>query len=104
MAVAEIGPTWSNPAASLSWNEFAGFVALIGGVGVVLFRGWLPRRPKSIGWASNGATVGLFGVGCLLLFGVHGHTPTGELPENPIFPDADSIERGRTIYQANCAA
>jgi hypothetical protein len=104
VGIVRIGGTWANPAAALSWNEYVGFVALLVGLGVALFRGWLPRRPRLLALSANTAVVGLFGFGMLLLFGVHGHAPTGGLPVNPVFPDADSIERGRTIYQANCAS
>jgi mono/diheme cytochrome c family protein len=46
-----------------------------------------------------------FGFGVLLLFGVHSlDQPATTLPKNPIFPDSNSIARGRTLYQQNCAA
>lgn len=104
VAQVAIGPAWANPAAALSWNEFAGFVALIAGLGIALFRGRLPRRGRALGWGANSFTVGLFGFGMVLLFGVHGHQPATGLPRNPIFPDSDSIARGREIYEQNCVA
>jgi putative copper export protein/mono/diheme cytochrome c family protein len=99
-----VGGGWDNPAAALSWNEFAGILALVGGVGIVLFRNRLPARRRLLAWSANGSTVALFGVGMVLLFGVHGHTPAVGLPRNPIVPDTNSIQRGRTIYERNCAA
>ena len=99
-----LGGPWDNPAAGLSWNEFGGVVALFIGTGLALFKPRLPRRPKQLGWGANGATMSAFGFGLLLLFGVHGHTPLTGLPRNPVFPDADSIARGRQIYETNCVA
>lgn len=98
----KIGGAWDNPAGAVSWNEFGGFVALFAGTGLALFKPRLPRRNRQLGWSANGLTMASFGFGFLLLFGVHGHTPLTGLPRNPVFPDADSISRGRQIYEANC--
>ena len=98
------GGAWDNPAAGVSWNEFGGVVALLAGAGLALFKPRLPRRQRRLGWTANGATMASFGFGLLLLFGVHGHTPLSGLPRNPVFPDADSISRGREIYETNCIA
>ena len=94
---------WANPAPGLTWNEFAGVVALLAGLGFALFKGQIPAKTRSLGWSANGATLAGFGVGMLLLFGVHGHDPDG-VPINPIAADRDSIAKGREIFLQNCAA
>ncbi|MGE5594965.1 MAG: copper resistance protein CopC [Hyphomicrobiales bacterium] len=98
------GGAWDNPAPGLSWNQFGGIIALLVGLGFALFKGPLWALGKKVGWAANGATAAGFGVGALLLFGVHSHVPTGKLPSNPIFPDENSVSIGRQLYQQNCAA
>lgn len=98
------GGAWDNPAPGLSWNQFGGLLAALIGLGFALFKSELWRFGKRVGWAGNSATAASFGVAALLLFGVHSHTPTGDLPSNPIFPDQDSIAIGRDLYQQNCAA
>lgn len=97
------GGAWDNPAPGLSWNQFGGLIAALLGLGFALFKSELWRFGKRAGWAGNGVTAASFGVAALLLFGVHTHTPTGDLPTNPIFPDQDSIAIGRDLYQQNCA-
>ncbi|MFN0094944.1 MAG: copper resistance protein CopC [Dehalococcoidia bacterium] len=94
---------WGNPAAAVSWNTTGGLVAALIGLGVALFKGRIPHRRRGWAWSANGATLAGFGLGTLLLFGVHGHEQEG-LPQNPIAADADSINRGREIYLQNCMA
>ncbi|MES4792261.1 MAG: hypothetical protein C4321_04105, partial [Chloroflexota bacterium] len=55
-----------------------------------------------LGWATSAGTLAGVGLGTLLIFGVHAHEPQAGLPTNPVFPDADSIARGRALYEANC--
>ena len=45
-----------------------------------------------------------FGLGTLLLFGVHKDAPLGTVPTNPIYPDQNSVSAGRDLYQKNCAS
>jgi mono/diheme cytochrome c family protein len=45
-----------------------------------------------------------FGLGALLIFGVHAHGPTTKLPTNPIFHDQNSVAIGRSLYEQNCVA
>jgi mono/diheme cytochrome c family protein len=73
------------------------------GLGFALFKSHLWRFGKEAGWAGNGATAAFFGVGALLLFGIHSHDDVGPSVKNPIFPDQNSISIGRDIYQQNCA-
>jgi copper transport protein len=99
------GGDWSNPAAGMSWNKLAGFMAVIAGIGLVASKGRVYRKPpRSFVWSTNVATLTAFGFAGLLLFGVHTHTGSGDLAANPIYPDANSINTGRTIFQQNCAA
>jgi mono/diheme cytochrome c family protein len=98
------GGTWDNPAPGLTWNEFGGFIILIAGFGFALWGSRLSRFGRPFGWASNGMTMACFGIGALLLFGVHRDTRDTANLTNPIFPDQNSIATGRTIYSENCAA
>ena len=97
------GGAWSNPAPGLSWNQFGGVVLLLAALGLALFKRNLPATPTAT-WVSNGMTLFGFGIAALLLFGVHSHTSTSGLPSNPIYPDQDSISRGKALFQQNCAA
>ncbi|OAI41574.1 hypothetical protein AYO38_00645 [bacterium SCGC AG-212-C10] len=97
------GGGWDNPAPGLSWNEFGGFFLLMVAVGFAIWRSPLGALGKHIGWIANGMTVIGFALGTLLLFGVHRDPPPLGVPMNPIFPDENSIARGRELYQANCA-
>lgn len=95
--------TWAKPTPGLSWNQFGGLVFVMIGLGFALFR--TPIRGgmgKEAGWVANGVTMSGFGFGLLLLFAVHAHEPDASLPTNPVFPDANSIVAGRTLYEQNC--
>jgi copper transport protein len=94
---------FANPAPGLTWNQFGGFVFLFAGLGFALARTPLRRVGKEAGWAANGVTMAGFAFGVLLLFGVHGHEETGDNLVNPVYPDANSINTGRTLFQQNCA-
>ncbi len=98
------GGAWSNPAPGLTWNQFGGFVFLLAGLGFAFSRGPVGRLGKEAGWAASGMTVAGFSLGILLVFGVHGHENTGDIPTNPIRADANSIAQGRTLFEQNCAA
>jgi copper transport protein len=98
------GGSWDNPAPGLTWNEFGGFILLIGGLGFAIFGRDLGRLGRPAGWAGNGMTMACFGLGALLLFGVHEDSTDTTGLTNPIFQDQNSIATGRTIYQENCAA
>ncbi len=94
---------WAKPAPGLTWNQFGGLVLVLCGLGFALFRG--PIRGalgKEAGWAANGLTISGFGFGLLLLFAVHAHEPDASLPVNPVFPDANSLNTGRALYEQNC--
>ena len=97
------GTAWANPAPGLTWNQFGGFVFLMAGLGFALARTPLRRLGRQAGWAANGMTMAGFSFGVLLLFGVHAHEPVEGLPSNPVYPDANSIEQGRTLFMQNCA-
>lgn len=97
------GGSWDNPAASLSWNQFGGLVFVMAGLGFALFKGEFWRLGRRAGYGANAGTALGFGMGALLLFGVHSHEPTGPLPANPIAADQNSISTGRALYQPNCA-
>jgi copper transport protein len=99
------GGGWDNPAPGLSWNEFGGFVILLAGLGSAIWGVRLGRVARPLGWSNNAMTMLCFGVGALLLFGVHrdAATPADQL-KNPVFPDQNSITTGRTLFQENCAS
>ncbi len=97
------GGAWDNPAPGLTWNEFAGLVFLLAGLGFALARGPIRQAGKEAGWAANGMTMMGFAFGVLLLFGVHGHEGDPENLINPIYPDSNSISTGRTLFEQNCA-
>lgn len=99
------GGRWDNPAPGLTANQFAGIAALIVAGGFALFRKELAKLGKRSSMASTGMTALAFGIGTLLLFGVHKDAvPVGALPNNPIFPDQNSVAKGKTLYEQNCAA
>lgn len=98
------GSAWSDPAPGLTWNQFGGFVFLILGLGFALSRAPMRRFGREAGMAASGLTMVGFSFGVLLLFGVHSHQPDANLPANPVYPDADSIAQGRTLYTQNCAS
>jgi len=101
---ATTGGRWALPTAGLSWNQFGGLVLLLAGLGAALARGEARRLHRIAGRAASTGTLAGFGLGVLLLFGVHAHEPQAGLPSNPVFPDADSIAKGRALYEANCIA
>ncbi len=98
------GGAWANPAPGLSWNEFGGLALLICGLGFALWRDPLRRAARWGGAGANAGMVAGFGVGVLLLFGVHRHEPTTDIPTNPIFPDQNSVSAGRQLYEQNCVS
>ena len=104
VAAATTGSAWTRPTPGLTWNQFGGLVFVITGLGFALARTPLRAFGKEVGWAASGVTMLGFGVGVLLFFGVHAHQPDATLPANPIFPDANSIAQGRTLYETNCIA
>lgn len=99
------GGAWGNPAPGLTWNQFGGFIFLLAGFGFALSRGPVRRiLGREAGWASSGLTMAGFSFGVLLVFGVHSHQVTGDIPANPISADANSIAQGRTLFEQNCAS
>ncbi|MEP7215173.1 MAG: CopD family protein [Anaerolineaceae bacterium] len=107
VAVADVsrGGAWSNPAPGLSWNQLAGVMLLMAGLGFALGRNQLSALNRRFGWMANGMTMLGFGIGTLLLFGVHAHEPPpGGFQANPVFADQSSISAGRALYGQNCVA
>ena len=102
VGIVRVGSRWDNPAPGLTWNQYAGIVSLLLGLGMALFRRPIARLGKPFTWFAEGGTLLGFGVGAMLLFGVHREAGTGDLKTNPIFPDQNSITQGRTLYQKNC--
>lgn len=97
------GGAWGNPAPGLSWNQLAGMMLLMAGLGFALGRNQLSMLSRRLGWTANGMTMLGFGVGTLLLFGVHPHDPPpGGFQTNPVFADQNSIAAGRALYTQNC--
>ena len=99
------GGAWGNPAPGLTWNQFGGFIFLLAGFGFALSRASVRNLlGRQAGWAANGLTMAGFAFGVLLVFGVHSHQQTGDLPVNPVTADANSIAQGRTLFEQNCAS
>lgn len=98
------GGQWSNPTPSLSWNELGGLFLLVIGLACAIWRGRLGQLRHKLGLIANGMVLFGFGIGVLLLFGVHSHTPGGALPTNPIPIDAASIATGKALFEQNCSA
>lgn len=98
------GGAWSKPTPGLTWNQFGGLAFVLAGLGFAFARTPVRRLGKSYGWAASGATMTGFSLGVLLLFGVHAHEPSDDLPTNPVYPDANSIAQGRTLFDQNCAS
>ncbi len=91
------------PFDTFQWNEVAGaFLALLG-VAVVLYRrqlAWLPEYGRRAGMTI--ALVMLIGGG-VLAFGVDTHSNASDARAgNPIAPTADSVARGKALFQQNC--
>ncbi|MBK6560951.1 copper resistance protein CopC [Candidatus Amarobacter glycogenicus] len=104
VVTSKAGGAWANPAPGLTWNQFGGFVFVLVGLGFALARPPLRRLGREASWAANSATMAGFSFGVLLLFGVHAHEPADGLPSNPVYPDANSIAQGRTLYMQNCVS
>ncbi len=100
--IVRVGSRWDNPAPGLTWNQFGGIVALLFGLAMALFRRPIASLGRPFTWTAEGGALLGFGIGAMLLFGVHRDAPSGDLKTNPIFPDQNSISQGRTIYQKNC--
>ncbi len=93
---------WAKPTPGLTWNQFGGLVLVAVGLGFAMFRAPIRGLGKEAGWAASGLTMSGFAFGLLLLFAVHAHEPDATLPVNPVFPDANSLLAGRTLYEQNC--
>lgn len=98
-----LGGRWENPAPGLSWNEFGGYTLIFIGIGFALWRRPLAELGRPTGYSATIMTAAGFGLGTLLLFGVHNDAPTGAVPTNPIFPDQNSIDVGKRLYENNCS-
>jgi hypothetical protein len=98
------GGQWDNPTPGMSWNELGGIFLLVVGLGCALWRGRIGNVNRRAGWAANGGVLLGFGIGILLLFGGHSHTPLGGLPSNPIPADSASIAAGKALFEPNCSA
>lgn len=96
--------TWTKPTPGLTWNQFGGLLLVFAGLGFTLYRQPLRSLGRRAGTAANGLAISGFGAGFLLLFAVHSHEMDTSLPANPVFPDANSIATGRTLYEQNCIA
>jgi copper transport protein len=93
---------WDNPAPGLSWNSFGGFAVLLFGLALALWREQLGRFGRAAALGANTGVLLGFGIGALLLFGVHSDAATSTLPRNPIVADQNSVAAGKKIYEQNC--
>ena len=105
VATARGGGVWSNPAPGITWNQLGGMMLVFGGLGFALSRNRVAEFSRRLGWTANGMTMLGFGLGAVLLFGVHAREATpGGLPINLVAPDQNSLNAGRTLFQQNCMA
>ena len=90
---------WHNPAATLPWNQFGGFLALMAGFGFLfLARRGAPRWQLVL----RSGTMGGFLVGATLLFGVHVDEAPAGLVTNPVVADRNSVQSGQRIFESSC--
>ncbi len=100
------GGAWDNPAPGLSIGQYAGMALVLTGLGFALWGGRLRSLHRYAGWAATGGKVAGFGLGILLLFGVHTHelNPAVSKLKNPIPADQNSIAIGRQLFEQNCSS
>jgi copper transport protein len=91
------------PFTVFSWNEVAGALVVIAGVAIVLYRRqlrWLQQPGYRI---SMTVATALMLAGAVLIFGVHSHTTSADPTiGNPVKPTAESVARGKDLFQQNC--
>jgi mono/diheme cytochrome c family protein len=91
------------PFDTFTWNEVGGVFLLLCGVAVVLYRRQLRWLPKHVMTGAMAGSAAAMLAGGVLAFGVDKHqAPTNPAAGNPVKPTAESIARGRELYQQNC--
>ena len=86
-----------------NWNEVAGAVLALAGAVIIIYRkqlSWLQQPGYRI---SIAIATALMLAGAVLAFGVSQHsTPTNATAGNPVKSTADSVDRGKLLFQQNC--
>ncbi len=95
--------TFALPFSVFSWNEVLAGILAIGGAMLLLYRRPIgDLRPWAYRADVTLATLVLL-ASATLAFGVHTHSPAGNLTNgNPVKPTADSVARGKELFQSNC--
>ncbi|MBI5287844.1 MAG: CopD family protein [Chloroflexi bacterium] len=102
-AAKEAGGPFALPFDSFTWNIVLGALLAVSGVMLLLYREQF--RPLAAQGYRIGVTVAtaLILGGAVLWFGVHPHkTVADPSAGNPVKATADSIEKGRLLFQQNC--
>jgi copper transport protein len=86
-----------------NWNEVAGAALALAGAVIILYRKQL-RWLRQPGYrVSITVATALLLAGAVLAFGVHSHSNVGNATAgNPVKPTAESVARGKELYQAGC--
>ncbi len=86
-----------------NWNEVAGAVLALAGAVIILYRKqlrWLQQPGYRI---SITIATALMLAGAVLAFGVSQHSPpTNATAGNPVKSTAESVDRGKLLFQQNC--
>lgn len=97
------GSDFELPFTVFHWNEVGGaLLVLVGGAIVVYRRQLLSLRQPGYRIGMTVATL-LMVSGAVLIFGVHTHsTQVNATAGNPVKPTAESVARGKALFQQNC--
>jgi len=97
------GSAFALPFTVFSWNEVVGALLALAGAVILFYRRQIGAlRPWAYRAGVSGATVILL-TAATLAFGVHSHsTAANPTKGNPVKPTADSVERGKELFQQNC--
>lgn len=97
------GSAFELPFTVLNWNEVAGAMLALVGAAILIYRKQLNSlRPPAYRIGVTAATALLL-AGAVLVFGVHTHSkPVDATKGNPVPTTADSVARGKMLFQQNC--
>ncbi len=97
------GSGFELPFTKFNWNEVAGAAVIIAGLAIVVYRRqlrWLQQPGYRI--SMTFATL-LMLSGAVLIFGIHTHgNAVNATAGNPVPPTAESVARGKELFQQNC--
>ncbi len=97
------GGPYALPFDSMTWNQVLGAFLAILGVAVLVYREQLRPLAGQAYRVGVTAATALLLAGAVLWFGVHPHKKVVDpAAGNPVKATADSIDKGKTLFQANC--